>query len=148
MLLHGEEPLSIEEVTRMTPLRLAYIGDTIWDLMVRTELVFMGYNVHHMHQEAVGRVNANAQATAFRAISPSLTEAEAAMARRGRNAHSRHPVPKHQTPEDYQAATALETLFGYLYLTGQRDRLRELFSLAQTARETRDENYAKGGNAL
>lgn len=53
------------------------------------------------------------------------------MVRRGRNAHARHPAPKHQQPADYQAATGLETLAGYLYLTGQTDRLRELFHASQ-----------------
>ncbi len=128
MLLHGEESMTTKEAQLCSPLRLAYVGDTIWDLLVRTRLMFLGYNLHHMHEEAVRSVNAQAQAAGFHKIESFLTEEEQAIARRGRNAHARHPAPKHQTPEDYQAATALETLFGFLYLTGQEERIRDLFS--------------------
>ncbi len=139
MLLHGEEPMQLTEAELQSPLRLAYIGDTIWDLLVRSRLFFRKLNLHHMHEEAVQAVNAQAQAAAFRLVEPFLSEKEASIARRGRNAHARHPAPKHQSPEDYQKATALETLFGYLYLTGQEDRIRELCS--------RIENNETGGEA-
>ena len=63
---------------------------------------------------------------------PSYTEEELEMYRRGRNAHPHHAAPRHQELADYQAATALEALMGYLYLTGQEDRIRQLFSASQT----------------
>lgn len=135
MLLHGEQPMTLKEAQLCSPLRLAYIGDTIWDLLVRTRLMFMGLNLHHMHETAVKSVNAQAQAAGFRRIEGLLSVEEEAIARRGRNAHARHPAPKNQTAGDYQAATALETLFGYLYLTGQNDRIRELFSKASETEE-------------
>lgn len=138
MLLTGEQPMTSKEAQLCSPLRLAYIGDTIWDLLVRSRLMFKGYNLHHMHEDAVRSVNAQAQATAFGRIESSLTEDEETIAKRGRNAHARHPSPKHQSPSDYQYATALETLFGYLYLTGQEERIRELFSIASGM----EENYA------
>ena len=147
MLLHGEEPMSPVDAERLSPLRLAYIGDTVWDLLVRSRVLFQGLNLHHMHEEAIQAVNAGAQAAAFRAVDPVLTEKEASIARRGRNAHARHPAPKHQSPEDYQAATALETLIGYLYLTGQEDRIRELCALSEK-QTNKEVSHAPGKHAL
>ncbi len=115
----------------LSPLQLAYIGDTVWDLMVRTSLMYAGKNLHHMHCAAVARVNAKAQAQALSRLEGRLTSEEADLVRRGRNAHPRHGAPKNQDPAAYSQATGLETLIGYLYLTGQHDRLRELFSWCQ-----------------
>ena len=100
LLLLGEQPMTTNEAQLCSPLRLAYIGDTIWDLLVRSRLMFLGYNLHHMHEEAVRSVNAQAQAAGFHRIEEILTDEETAVARRGRNAHARHPAPKNQTPED------------------------------------------------
>lgn len=100
-------------------------------MLVRITLFTKGQNVRHMHQGAVAGVNAGAQAAALCRMEPHLTDEEADMVRRGRNAHARHPAPKHQQPADYQSATALETLVGFLYLTGREDRLRQLFRIAQ-----------------
>ncbi|MBQ8537892.1 MAG: ribonuclease III, partial [Clostridia bacterium] len=102
--------------------------DTVWDLMVRSQLILTGHNVHKLHQMATARVNATAQSQAVQRLLPLLTEAEEDIFRRGRNAHARHAAPKHQDPAAYAAATGLEALMGYLYLTGQDDRLDELFS--------------------
>ena len=138
MLWQGEKPLDEQDAFRENPLRLAYLGDTVWDVLTRTRLMFQGLNLHHMHELAVLAVNAHAQAEAFRRLADSLSEREAAMARRGRNAHPKHAAPRHQSPEDYQEATALETLFGYLYLCGQDARIRELYDLAVR----KEENHA------
>ena len=109
-------------------LQLAYIGDTIYDLFVRTSLLEEhDENVNRLHHRAIERVNAGAQAKAFVRIEPLLTEEEADIARRGRNAHSR--PPKNQNPGDYSRATALEALCGYLYLSGRRERLKELLNI-------------------
>ena len=136
MLLNGTGTMTAEAARLISPLRLAYIGDTVWELLVRLTLFGRGQNVRHMHQGAVAGVNAGAQAAALRVLEPLLTEEETDMVRRGRNAHARHPAPRHQQPADYQSATALETLMGYLYLTGQEERLRQLFLAAQdTAQE-------------
>ena len=115
----------------LSPLQLAYIGDTVWDLMVRTGLLYTGKNLHSMHLAAVKKVNAKAQAQALLRISGNLTEEETDFVRRGRNAHSRHGAPKNQDPADYSQATGLETLIGYLYLTQRFDRLKVLFALCQ-----------------
>ncbi len=124
-------PMAPERARELGPLQLAYVGDTVWDMLVRVDLLRRGLNVHHMHREAVGRVNAGAQAASFRRLRPHLTEAEEGVALRGRNAHPHHAVPRNQDPRDYADATGLESLMGYLYLTGQERRIDELFAIAQ-----------------
>jgi ribonuclease III family protein len=118
------------EASLLSPLQLAYIGDTVWDLMVRTGLLHTGKNLHNMHCAAVARVNAKAQAQALDRLYDKLTGEEADFVRRGRNAHPRHGTPRNQDPASYSQATGLETLIGYLYLTGRHERLQELFQLA------------------
>ncbi len=120
-----------QEARLFSPLQLAYIGDTVWDLMVRTGLLYTGKNVHNMHCAAVKMVNAKAQAEALKRVMEVLSAEEADLVRRGRNAHSRHGAPKNQDPANYSQATGLETLIGYLYLTGKHDRLREIYALCQ-----------------
>ena len=115
----------------LNPLQLAYIGDGVWELLVRTRIIYKGRSARHVHKDAVACVNAGAQAEAFRRIEPLLTEAEADIARRGRNAHAHHAAPKNQDAADYRAATALEALIGYLYLIGAEDRLLTLFKHSQ-----------------
>lgn len=130
-MLEAQDNVLKKEASLLSPLQLAYIGDTVWDLMVRTGLLHTGQNLQNMHRAAVARVNAKAQAQALSRLSGKLTGEEADMVRRGRNAHPRHGAPKNQDPADYSQATGLETLIGYLYLTGQHDRLVELYRLAQ-----------------
>ena len=130
-MLREKAPLTEEQARLMNPLQLAYLGDTVWDLLVRSRLLYRGLNVRHMHRESIGAVNAGAQAKAFDRIAPLLTEAERAVAQRGRNAHPHHGVPKNQDPAAYAGATALESLIGYLYLTGQEPRLLRLFEASQ-----------------
>ena len=131
MSLRESAPMTEETARLLSPLQLAYIGDTVWDLLIRTRLLYRGRNLRHMHQEAVTHVNAAAQAQALRKVEALTTEAENDILRRGRNAHARHPVPKNQNPADYAAATALEALIGYLYVTGQEERLLQLFDISQ-----------------
>lgn len=111
----------------LNPLQLAYIGDSVWELMIRYQMIMRKYNVHHMHQKCVSLVNAHAQAQLLSRIQDTLTEREAEIVRRGRNAHPKHAAPRNQSPEEYAAATGLEALFGFLYLTGQDQRIRVLF---------------------
>ena len=130
-MLGSEKPMDRERARLMGPLQLAYLGDSAWDMLVRTRLLTRGLNVQHMHKEAIARVNAGAQAVAFRCIRDRLSEEEEGVAMRGRNAHPHHSVPKNQNPQDYADATALECLMGYLYITGQEARMAELFRLSQ-----------------
>ena len=112
-------------VRQLNGLQLAYIGDAIYDLFVRGDVLERhDESVQKLHRHAIARVNAAAQARAFDRVEPMLTQEEADVARRARNAHSR--PPKNQNPGDYSRATALEALCGYLYLCGRHERLREL----------------------
>lgn len=131
LTLREAAPMLPDDARRLNPLQLAYIGDTVFDLLIRSRLLYRGYNLHHCHQEAVAVVNARAQAEALSRIEPLLTEEEMAIVRRGRNTHAHHAAPRNQKPIDYQAATALEALVGYLYLTGQEERLLTLFQHSQ-----------------
>ena len=136
MTLRESVPMEESRARMLNPLQLAYIGDGVWELLVRTRIIYKGRSARHVHKDAVACVNAHAQSEAFRRIESMLTEPEADIARRGRNAHAHHAVPKNQDAADYRAATALEALIGYLYLTGQEDRLLTLFKHSQE--ETKD----------
>ncbi|MBR3874676.1 MAG: ribonuclease III [Clostridia bacterium] len=125
------QPLTLQEAKLKNPLSLAFVGDTVWDLLIRQQLLCSQAHVNALHKQAVSRVNAGAQAQAAAKIEPHLTEAEGDIFRRGQNAHSRHNTPKNQDPYAYSRATGLEALLGYLYLTGQTQRILDLFSLCQ-----------------
>ena len=131
MTLRESAPMEESRAQMLNPLQLAYIGDGVWELLVRSRLIYQGRSARHVHKDAVACVNAHAQSEAFRRIEPMLTEVEADIARRGRNAHAHHAAPKNQDAADYRAATALEALIGYLYLTGQEERLLTLFKYSQ-----------------
>lgn len=112
---------------RMGALSLAFIGDAVFEVFVRERLICQAERpVSQLHHAAVEQVCAQAQAGFARKLLPVLTQEEQEILRRGRNAHSNH-VPKNSDPADYHAATAFEALFGYLYLSGNLQRLRELF---------------------
>jgi Uncharacterized protein conserved in bacteria len=115
----------------LNPLQLAYIGDTVWDLLIRTALVYTGNNVHAMHKMASARVNAGAQAKLVEALLPHLSEDELTLVKRGRNTRSKHPVPKNQDAADYGYATGFEALIGFLYLTGDHERIKALYHLGE-----------------
>jgi len=131
LTLRESQPMEEARARMLNPLQLAYIGDAVWELMVRSRVIYKGRSARHVHKDAVACVNAHAQSEAFRRIEPLLTQAEADIARRGRNAHAHHAAPKNQDAADYRAATALEALIGYLYLTGQEERLLSLFKQSQ-----------------
>lgn len=129
--------MDANKVQRLNGLQLAYVGDTVYDLFVRTDIMEQHDEVvHKLHRRAVKRVNAAAQARAFDLIEGLLTEEEHDVARRARNAHSR--PPKNQDPGDYSRATALEALCGYLYLSGRFDRLKELCGIIRSQEERED----------
>ena len=129
MSLRLGKQMDEEEAFQMNALQLAYLGDAVWGTIIRYDLVLKKLNVHHLHEQSVKRVNAAAQAEMLSRISGSLSENEAEIVRRGRNAHPKHTVPRNQQPENYAASTGFEALFGYLYLTGQNDRIRELYQI-------------------
>lgn len=126
LVMAGLPELARRDPRQISPLVLAYIGDTVYDLFVRTLLVERSdFTAHGMHMEAAKRVCAAAQAEAFLRIEPLLTEEELAVFKRGRNAHM-GTVPKNARIADYRAATGLEALLGYLYLSGADARLAAL----------------------
>lgn len=129
MFFQVYDPLGEKEVSLMNILQLAYVGDAVWEIAVRNHLIRQGYNLHHLHSECIRKVNAHAQAEFAKALQYELTEAEADLMRRGRNAHPHHPVPKNQDPEDYSMATAFEVLLGFHYLTGHEERLHQIITL-------------------
>lgn len=116
-----------DQLAAISNLGLAHMGDGVYELMVRSYLCLHGKSTNKgLHKAAVGYVSAEAQAAAVKVVLPMLTEAEQEVFRRGRNA-SPHTVPAHARREDYAAATALEALFGWLWLKGETGRLNELF---------------------
>ena len=124
------QPLTEQQARLKNPLSLAFVGDTIWDLLTRQQLLSTQLKAGALHKQAIQRVNAGAQAQCAARVEEHLTEEEADIFRRGQNAHARHNTPKNQDPYAYSRATALEALFGYLYLTGQQERILELFAIA------------------
>lgn len=124
-LLGGEHP----PLKEMSPLTLAFLGDGVFELLAREYLVGQGNcPVKKLHSRAVELVCCQAQAKALsERLWPLLTPEEQAVVLRGRNAHVGH-VPKNAEVADYHGATGLEALFGWLYLQGEADRLRELFA--------------------
>ncbi len=117
-------------------LELAYMGDAIYDLYVRRRLLKKGGRVQAMHREAIKLVCAHAQAEALGRIEDELTEMEAGVVRRARNAHQK--PPKNADAGEYHRATALEALIGYLYLSGQQERMDELIRKALPEENTED----------
>ena len=116
---------------QLSPLTLAFLGDAVFEIFVRERLACAGSRpVSELHRLSVRSVCCSAQASMAKRIVPELTEEEAAVFRRGKNAHPGH-VPKNADQSDYHEATALEALFGYLYLCGRVGRLRELFEKMQ-----------------
>ena len=115
------------EAKQYSPLALAFLGDAVYERLVRKRLLLSAnMPVGKLHKLAIEKVCAEYQAQAVDRISSMLTEPEADIIRRGRNA-SGMTVPKHASVAEYRKATSLECLFGYLELIGAKDRIEELF---------------------
>ena len=116
-----------QEISAISNLGLAHMGDCVFEILVRGYLCARGgKNVGNLHRDTIHMVKAASQAKFVDKLLPLLTEEELAYYRRGKNAHV-HAVPKSCTPAEYAKATGLEALFGALYLAGQTERLNELF---------------------
>ncbi len=123
--------------SQYSPLTLAFLGDSVFELLVREALVKAANRPgSELHKEKLDFVSATAQAEAFHIIEGMLNEKELDIFRRGRNAHTNH-TPKNMSTADYHAATGLEALFGYLYLEGESDRMNELFQKIWEAKNER-----------
>ena len=112
-------------------LELAYLGDTIYDLYVRSHLVEKGGRVADMHRRAIHLVCANAQSEALGRVENMLSESEAAVVRRARN--TKQAPTRNADAAEYHRATSLEALIGYLYATGQTERMQAILSAALPA---------------
>ena len=121
--------LSEGEIKAISNLGLAHMGDCVFEILCRAYLCARGgKNVGNLHRDTINMVKASSQAKFMDTLLPHLTEEELAFYRRGKNSHV-HAVPKSCTPAEYAKATGLEALFGALYLSGQTDRINELFKL-------------------
>ena len=114
------------EVNLLSPLTWAYVGDAIYELYIRTNLVNKTkLKPHKLHIESIKYVKAKAQAEKLKELMEDLTEEEKEIVRRARNAENHH-LPKNADPEDYMYSTAFEGLIGFLYLTKQDERLKQI----------------------
>lgn len=118
------KPMTHSDAILIPSPSLAYLGDVIFELLVRERLVRTGSSKPSV--DALEYVTAPAQSAATEKLLPLLTEEEAGVFRRGRNSVN-GGFPKHASPSEYKKATGFEALFGYLYLIGREDRVRELF---------------------
>ena len=134
------EAARLPDVRELSPLQLAYLGDTLHDLCVRERMLSHRAPVGEMHRHAVRLVSASAQARMLERLEDSLTDAEKEIVRRGRNTHAKHSAPRHQLAADYQRATGLEALWGWLYVRGETGRM---LSLMHAALEEEEESWAK-----
>ena len=126
MLFESKNQIDIRE---HSPLALAFVGDGVYELLVRTWLCAHGKATGKgLHRATVALVCAPKQAELAQRILPLLTEEEQAVFRRGRNANV-HSIPTHASRAQYQQATALEALLGWLHLSGRHDRVEQLFAV-------------------
>ena len=117
------------DVDTMSPLIWAYVGDSVYELFIRTYLTnTTKLKPHQLHIKSIQYVKAGAQAEILEGVMEHLTEQEKEIVRRGRNAENHH-LPKNASVQEYMYSTAFEALIGYLYLTKQDDRLREILNL-------------------
>ena len=120
---------SIDDVKLMKPLVWAYIGDNVYELFIRINLVnTTNLDPHRLHVEAIKYVKAKAQAEILLKIEDKLNDEEKDIVRRGRNANAHH-LPKNAEIMDYKYATGFEALIGYLYLSKQDKRLKEILEM-------------------
>ena len=124
-------PMTTKQARELNPLVLAYVGDGVHTLFVRLqELGRTTGKADKLHKAVTAQVKAEAQARSMQAIMDILTEEENDIFHRARNAHS-HSMAKNATVSDYRLATGFEALIGFLYLTGQQDRLEYLLSVTK-----------------
>lgn len=118
------------DIRSYSPLTLAYIGDAVYDLIIRSVIVERANKPpDKLHKTVIRYVNAKTQAQMVEVLEDELSEEEIAVYRRGRNAKS-YTTAKNASVAQYRKATGLEALFGYLYMNGEMDRLLSLVSLA------------------
>ncbi len=123
--------LDKKDIRSYSPSVLAYIGDTVFDLFVRSAVIGEGnISVNKMHKKCAMVVKASSQARIYEKIEPMLSDEEADVMRRGRNSHQK-TMAKNASAADYHKATGLEALIGYLFMTGRTERIFELMKQIQ-----------------
>ena len=117
------------QIDAISNLGLAHMGDCVYEMLVRSYLCAEGNKtVAQLHKQTIAMVKATYQAAFVDKMLPILTEDEMTYYRRGKNSHV-HAVPKSATPAQYAKATGLEALFGYLFLSGNKERANEIFNI-------------------
>jgi ribonuclease-3 family protein len=132
--------LSEAQVREMSPLNLAYVGDAVWELHVRSELAAGGgacVRVNALHSAAEEMVNAEAQSRIVHLLENCLSREERDLVRRGRNVKPGHAF-RGPDPIDYRYATGFEALLGYMYLSGRTERLRQIMDEAMVLAQRKD----------
>jgi len=128
--MEQDQDKNILRVNQLSPLVLAWVGDSVFDLFVRCRLTSKkNESAHKMHVKAISYVSASAQSKIVNVLFDLLNDEEKAIFRRGRNSKSA-TIPKHADVLDYRRATALEAVLGYLYLLGKQERLNALLNIA------------------
>ena len=131
--------------TQISVPALAYLGDCVIELCVRSRLVEAGLSTSaHLNAAALSFVRAGAQAEAMKRLLPHLTEEEESYFRRGRNLGHTKNVPKSATVSEYRSATGMEVLFGFLHASGNRERIEALFEIAYPDMDQSIQNFLKG----
>jgi len=127
----------VHEAKQLSPLVLAFVGDAIYEVFIRTHLVDNKRNlpVHKLHVEAISFVKAHAQSEFMKIIKAELTEEEENIFKRGRNAKS-GTIPKNADVQEYKMATGFEALMGFLYITEQTERLNNLLNMVLNIKHT------------
>ena len=118
--------LSREDILMLSPLQLAYVGDAVYELLVRTYILKRGSKVNELHRESTRFVKAQSQSDIIHGVGHLLSEEEISYVKKGRNAKT-YTSPKNANVSDYRYATGLECLFGYLYLNDRDNRIEEIF---------------------
>jgi ribonuclease III family protein len=134
---------SSPHLNQVSPAALAYVGDAIYELYIRTHYLLPPKRVQVYHEQVVAQVRAESQAQHLRSLQPHLTDTELEILKRGRNAASKGP--KRLDPEIYQQATSLETLLGYLYLADPQ-RLMVLLAKLQLSEATARQTFGRSAN--
>lgn len=135
---------TIQEAKQLNPLVLAFIGDAIYEVFIRTQLVDKNRSlpVHKLHVKAISFVKAHAQSEFMKIIESQLTEEENNIFKRGRNAKS-GTIPKNADVQEYKMATGFEALMGFLYITEQTERLNYLFNMVISIKYTSKQEGTK-----
>ncbi len=123
-----------DDMKRFSPVQLAYIGDAVYELSVRTYLINRSYSVNQLHNLATKFVQAKAQSDLVYKLEGFFTEEENRIIKRGRNSKS-HSVPKNADLMDYKYSTGFESLIGYLYLINNDARIKEIFDMIVEIKE-------------